>query len=531
MKTVKELLHAKGMANAQVTTVTPDQKVYEAVEILGGGNFGALPVVESGKLVGILSERDYTRKVVLKGRTSRDTFIKEIMTPNPFFVGPESPVEECMQMMLEKKFRHLPVIENEELIGVLSIKDALSAVISDQERLIDEAISLSEQKQEELIRNSGSSVREMIEEVKTTLGPVSEKLAQLNEESSGAYEKTIYEVLQSLNNIEESTKPVSRLLDKEGAMGSTRVLLACSDRNEEVTTKLALGGTGVQVDVTKDSEDGKEKLQKQKYSILCVNRQFVELANFARQADQNIKIVFMTSETPEKYLSTLLDYPSISNIVSSNEGDRTFFIKSVSTTVGKLANDDYFGMEKYLSWGVDIHEHPITGSSCRTELIDQMSAYLKEMGVRRTLVGRCVNVAEEILMNAIYDAPVDSDGKPLYNHLDRTVPIHLERDHQGRFRYACDGMFIAISAEDPFGALNRGTILRYLKNCYSGDGGSHNGEEKGGGGHGIYIITQSASLIVFNVKEGSRTEVIALFDLEPKTNQGPRTSSLHYFYA
>jgi CBS domain-containing protein len=133
MKTVRQLLQGK---TAGVHTIGPDAPVIDALKQMAEREIGALPVVESEKLVGILSERDYARKVILQGKSSRDTLVREIMTTRVVCVGPQRTVEECMALMTDKRIRHLPVIEHGNLIGVLSIGDLVKEVISEQQHTI-----------------------------------------------------------------------------------------------------------------------------------------------------------------------------------------------------------------------------------------------------------------------------------------------------------------------------------------------------------------------------------------------------------
>lgn len=136
MKTsVRQLLQAKGN---RVHTVEPGLSVYEALERMATYDIGALLVVEDGGLVGIFSERDYARKVILMGRGSKDTLVKEIMTDEVITVNPGSTVGDCMALMTGKRIRHLPVVDNEELLGLISIGDVVKAIMSEQELMITE---------------------------------------------------------------------------------------------------------------------------------------------------------------------------------------------------------------------------------------------------------------------------------------------------------------------------------------------------------------------------------------------------------
>jgi CBS domain-containing protein len=134
MKTVKELLRNKGY---HVWSIGPDASVYEALTLMAEKDVGALLVLDNaGQLVGILSERDYARKIVLKGRTSRETAVREIMTEKVVWVRPDQTIEECMALMTNKHIRHLPVMEEGRLLGVISIGDVVKDIISEQEFVI-----------------------------------------------------------------------------------------------------------------------------------------------------------------------------------------------------------------------------------------------------------------------------------------------------------------------------------------------------------------------------------------------------------
>ncbi|MBE2239561.1 MAG: CBS domain-containing protein [Caldilineaceae bacterium] len=130
MATVKQILEGKGY---QVWTITADQTVYNALRLMGEKEIGALAVVEGGTLVGILSERDYARKVVLQGKTSRETLIREIMTSPAISIRPDQSVAECMTLMTDRRVRHLPVLDNSKLIGMISLGDLVKSVIDEQQ--------------------------------------------------------------------------------------------------------------------------------------------------------------------------------------------------------------------------------------------------------------------------------------------------------------------------------------------------------------------------------------------------------------
>lgn len=133
MKTVSDILQIKGR---EVWTITPETIVFDALKALADKNVGALVVLDGAKVVGILSERDYARKVILHGKSSRELKVREIMSANVYFVRPEQTIEECMALLTNKRVRHLPVLQHDELLGIISIGDVVKAVIAEQESTI-----------------------------------------------------------------------------------------------------------------------------------------------------------------------------------------------------------------------------------------------------------------------------------------------------------------------------------------------------------------------------------------------------------
>ena len=131
--TVSDILQTKGV---NIFSITSNATVYDALKLMGEKNIGALPVIDEGKLAGILSERDYARKIILKGKASHDTLVEEIMTENPITVSPNDEIDTCMNKMSEKKFRHLPVVENGVVVGMISIGDVVTHIIETQKEVI-----------------------------------------------------------------------------------------------------------------------------------------------------------------------------------------------------------------------------------------------------------------------------------------------------------------------------------------------------------------------------------------------------------
>ena len=135
MTTVKDVLDRKGR---NVSSISPDASVFYALKMMADNNIASLVVLEDGKLVGIITERLYAREIILKGRTSPGTFVREVMSTRVIYARPDQSVQECMAVMTARGVRHLPVLENERLVGIVSIGDMVKSVVGDQTFIIEQ---------------------------------------------------------------------------------------------------------------------------------------------------------------------------------------------------------------------------------------------------------------------------------------------------------------------------------------------------------------------------------------------------------
>jgi CBS domain-containing protein len=134
MKTIRQILKEK---ESEIWWTTPNTPVFTALSMMAEKSVGALLVIENDKITGIFSERDYARKVILKGKSSKDIFVREIMTTNVRFITPEQTCEQALALMTDKHIRHLPVLQDDQLLGIVSIGDLVKAVIDEQKKTID----------------------------------------------------------------------------------------------------------------------------------------------------------------------------------------------------------------------------------------------------------------------------------------------------------------------------------------------------------------------------------------------------------
>ena len=135
MRPILELLEKQGGA---IWSLSPDDSVFNALEMLADWNVGALMVMDGDKLVGVFSERDYTRKIALAGRSSKETQVKDIMTAQVFTVTPKTSTDDCMALMSQSKIRHLPVVDGSKVLGMVSIRDLMDDIIKDREQTISQ---------------------------------------------------------------------------------------------------------------------------------------------------------------------------------------------------------------------------------------------------------------------------------------------------------------------------------------------------------------------------------------------------------
>jgi hypothetical protein len=179
---------------------------------------------------------------------------------------------------------------------------------------------------------------------------------------------------------------------------------------------------------------------------------------------------------------------------------------------------DLFGAEKYLLWGTDLHTTMITKSTQRTHLVDKLAEAVRARGQSARVASMTMLVADELISNAVHNAPVDANGVHYRRDIARDVELDLDERHQVRLRWGCDARYVAIEVTDQFGSLDRDTILRSLA--------KHDVRETGGGaGMGMALSYRSCDHLVFNLAPGKRTEIIALVDVRyPPTERVPASS-------
>lgn len=234
------------------------------------------------------------------------------------------------------------------------------------------------------------------------------------------------------------------------------------------------------------------------------------------------QIVVMGDSLEDADVVELMRRRGVSHIISDSEDpdDTELVVTSV-----KLLSGDLFGLEKYLSWGAKVVDRPIVTYEDKREALVAVTSQARDAGARRPLIARIESVVDELLMNAMYDAPAVRRGDP---RADRLAP---EGDATALLRWASDGRYFAVSVQDDFGELHKEAILDHLVRARAERGRPRSSDEAvGGAGLGLYFIISSVTRFIANIEPGKRTEVVCLFDLKQSGRDADQCArSLHVF--
>jgi len=215
---------------------------------------------------------------------------------------------------------------------------------------------------------------------------------------------------------------------------------------------------------------------------------------------------------PRSNLAAVVDIMQSSDRVAGMMVAEDFDMKLLSAMATRVLAGDIFGLEKHVPWGAQIHSFLVGDYQEKSLCIARISEFAESMSVRRKYRESIEQCLDEMLMNALYDAPVDEHGRPIFSEIPTKTRISLRVEQKVVVQYACDGKQFVIGVRDAFGTLDRATVLRYLHKCL------HNEQQidrkAGGAGLGLYLITNSSTGVYFNVLPGVATEAVCTFDLE-----------------
>jgi CRISPR/Cas system-associated exonuclease Cas4 (RecB family) len=289
-----------------------------------------------------------------------------------------------------------------------------------------------------------------------------------------------------------------------------RVIVVCADKTYTRQLATALKASGGTVDTHKSLEElGKGDLQ----AALVVLHLDGELSSAAAEVvprltgDARVIAVLPRSNLPA-VVDIMQSSDRMAGILVAEELD----LRELSAMATRVLNGDIFGLEKMVRWGTLVHSQLVGDYQEKSLAISQISEFAENMGVRRKYREAIEQCIDEMLMNALYDAPVDEQGKQIFSEIPTKTRISLRVEQKVVVQYACDGKMFAVSVRDAFGTLERGTVLKYLYKCLHSE--QQIDRKAGGAGLGLYLMVNSATTVYFNVLPGVATEAVCVFDLE-----------------
>ncbi len=274
-----------------------------------------------------------------------------------------------------------------------------------------------------------------------------------------------------------------------------------------------ISSTGVRCHIPDNMEQLKEDFNAGDWSLIILDFPTHRDLNENNFDFGNQNVVILSKEKLKTIYSYLLHLPTFSNFVAKNKAGG-FDADDLFITVVKLIHNNFFGLNKYLRWGSSNMIFHVRDSARRNDYLNLIDDYCKDMKLRVPIVDAVHLFCEELLTNALYDAPRDKEGNERYITTPRSERVVLSPVEAARIEVACDGRRLGVSISDPFGGLSRDIVLTYLTRCFqSTDGSKFGPEQKGGAGLGLYLSFNSVSQMIINVDPHIKTELIGLIDI------------------
>lgn len=302
------------------------------------------------------------------------------------------------------------------------------------------------------------------------------------------------------------------------------ILIVHPDRKTQRVVQRILAATGYTIDVADDLDQGLRLLAHHRPVLVVVDGTAVgapTLGDFLAAAKARGAEACMTllGAATSEQLPRILGMGAVTNLLVH---PMPILAEELTITAQKLIRNDLFGAEKYLLWGTDLETTILTRSSQRAELVATLSAQVRARGQSARVASMAMLVADELISNAVHNAPVEAGGARPRRDLARDQDLALDGRHAVKIRWGCDARYLAIEVTDKFGSLDRETILAALaKNDVR--------ESGGGAGMGIAIAYRSSDHLVFNLAPGKRTEIIALIDVRHPPKERVPASSYNVF--
>ena len=307
-------------------------------------------------------------------------------------------------------------------------------------------------------------------------------------------------------------------------LGASSILIVHPDRKTQRTVQRVLGSTGYRVDVADDLEQGARLLGHFQPVLVVVDGSAAsadgaEALLAAARARGTEACMTLVDSVQVAQAPRILGLAAVTNLLVH---PMPVLGEELTITAQKLIRDDLFGAEKYLLWGTELCAAGLTRASQRAHIVSDLAEQIRARGQSARVASMAMLVTDELLSNAVHNAPVDDLGAHYRADLARDGELELDVRHQVALRWGCDGRYLAIEVTDRFGSLDRETILRALVPSEVKDGGA-------GAGLGIALAYRSCDHLVFNLAPGKRTEVIALIDVRHPPGERVPASSYNVF--
>jgi CheY-like chemotaxis protein len=320
-------------------------------------------------------------------------------------------------------------------------------------------------------------------------------------------------------------------------MRGKRILFYDPDPRARRVAERALIATGSIVESATDEADLIAKIEADGWDLMMINfdpplsedSAWLEQLNTLEPRWPRTKLVLHTTAQTEDYLPLMAKRRFLRNLIAKN--DEPLEPEELIITAEKLLRKDLFGLQKYLLWGVEPYCVKIKDSRLKQDYINEVAVYAQSLGCNERTIELIETIVDEVVTNAIYNAPRTEDGSPKYAKMSRRDNVVLEDDEVAELQFACDGDYIAIAQIDPFGSLTQDTVVSYLNRCLA-RGPDQFSDNSGGAGIGLFRVFQSLSKFVVNIDPGKKTEVIALIDLRLSMKRFRQAAkSFHIFVA
>jgi len=302
------------------------------------------------------------------------------------------------------------------------------------------------------------------------------------------------------------------------------ILIVHPDRKTQRLVQRILGVTGYRVDIADELEQAIQLMEQQAPLLVVVDGTIAlspEADAFFTLASTKGTEACMTLLAPDAgdHVPRILGLGAVTNLLVHQ---MPVLAEELTITAHKLIHRDLFGVEKYLLWGTELHTHTLTRASQRAHIVQQLAEAVRARGQSARVASMAMLVADELISNAVHNAPVDDAGAHYRKDVPRDVEIELDGKHAVTLRWGCDARYLAIEVGDQFGTLDRETILRSLAKNDVRESGA-------GAGMGISLSYRSSDHLVFNLAPGKRTEIIALIDVRYPPAERTPVSSYNVF--